>query len=145
MPEQPKVWVYFYGSFINREVLARGGYRPEGVTVARLDGFDIVRRPLATLTPSDRACVYGILARATHAELDRLYGQAWVRAYLPEAVVVASREGGLYPALCYIAPGRTESPPFDHYLDHILGPARELGFPDWYVRKLEGLRPVDAL
>jgi hypothetical protein len=37
MPE-PKVWVFFYGSFINREVLTRGGLVPEAVETARLWG-----------------------------------------------------------------------------------------------------------
>lgn len=32
---EPKVWVFFYGSFINRQVLARGGFVPEQIEVAR--------------------------------------------------------------------------------------------------------------
>jgi hypothetical protein len=140
MEEPRRVHVFFYGSFINREVLAEGGYQPDRVTVARLDGFDVVRRPLVTLAGSDRQAVYGILTRATHVELDRLYGQRWVRAYRPEPVVVTTRDGAWYPALCYIAPGQTEAPPFDGYLDRILGAARELSFPEWYIERLEALR-----
>jgi hypothetical protein len=36
-----KVRVFFYGSFINRDVLARADYHPEKMDVARLDGFDL--------------------------------------------------------------------------------------------------------
>jgi hypothetical protein len=27
------------------------------------------------------------------------------------------------------------------YVDRILGPARELGFPSWYIEKLERFKP----
>jgi hypothetical protein len=48
------VWVFCYGSFINRQVLARGGLVPDRVEVARLWGFDILTETLATLVSSDR-------------------------------------------------------------------------------------------
>jgi AIG2-like family len=137
--ETKKVQVFFYGSFIDREILARVDYRPDKWQVARLDGFDIALRPLATLEPSDRDCVYGILAAATHAALGRLYGEEWVHAYLPRAVVVTTPDGALHSALCYIATSRTGDAPFHNYLDHILSPARELGFPQWYVERLQRL------
>jgi hypothetical protein len=38
--DEPKVWVFFYGSFINVKVLARGGFKPDRIEVARLSGFD---------------------------------------------------------------------------------------------------------
>src|SRR5579872_5440877 len=75
---EPKVWIFFYGSFINREVLARGGLALEKVEVARLWGYDIRVETLATLVRSDEHCVYGIVCQATHAELRGLYGQDWL-------------------------------------------------------------------
>ena len=59
------VWVFFYGSFINLDVLAKVDYVPERSEVARLDGYDIRIRPLANLVPSERDRVYGIVAPAT--------------------------------------------------------------------------------
>ena len=52
-PDAPQVRVFFYGSFINRHVLARAGYHPDKVEVARLDGHDISLRPLATMNGDD--------------------------------------------------------------------------------------------
>jgi hypothetical protein len=68
-----KVWVFFYGSFINLDVLRQQGLVPERHEVARLPGFDIRIGPLANLVRSEERCVYGIVATATHAELRRLY------------------------------------------------------------------------
>jgi hypothetical protein len=138
--EEPRVSVYFYGSFINRAVLAKAGYRPRQWEVARLDRHNIVLNPLATLVRSDEHAVYGVLASATHGELARLYGQDWVREYLPEAVVVSTSDSRLCAALCYIARGRTAPAPFENYLEKILEPARALGFPQWYIRRLEALQ-----
>jgi hypothetical protein len=139
--EVPKVRVFFYGSFINREVLARGGLVAERIDVGKLWGFDIRIETLATLVRSDRHCVYGIVCRATHAELRSLYGQDWLGGtYLPEAVLVETEGGRLLPALCYIAPTRPPAAPAADYLDWIIGPAREYGFPDWYIQRLERFR-----
>lgn len=63
--------------------------------------------PLANLVRSEQHTVYGILAQATHRELDRLYAHACDvlgGIYLPEAVVVHTLDGALVPALCYIRP-----------------------------------------
>jgi hypothetical protein len=136
----PKVRVFFYGSFINRKVLAEGGFVPERVEVARLWGFDIRIQPLANLVRSDRHCVYGITCEATHAELAKLYGQGWVGTYLPEAVLIQTEDGRLMPALCYIAPPAPAAPAAADYVERIAGPAREYGFPDWYVARLQGFR-----
>ena len=138
------VWVFFYGSFINLDVLKQVGYVPERYEVARLHGFDIQIRPLANIVWSDSDSVYGIVALATHADLERLYGQDWVGTYLPHPVVVSVTGGTLRPALTYIAPDMKPKPPVDDYVDRIIGPARRLGFPDWYVERLEKERAPDA-
>lgn len=141
---EPKVWVFFYGSYINFDVLHGVGYVPEQWEVARLSGFDIVIRPLANLVPSDQDSVYGIAATATHRELQRLYAHAQDvlgETYLPQAVLVQTRDGKLRPALCYLAPAMTPAPAAADYVDRIAGPARTFSFPDWYVRRIESFRP----
>lgn len=105
-----KAWVFFYGSFINRQVLARGGFTLERFEIARLWGFDIVIETLATLVRSDRHCVYGIACEFTHEQLRGLYAQDWLGGvYLPEAVVVETEGARLLPA-CVSSP-RPALPP----------------------------------
>ena len=138
---QNKIRVFFYGSFINREVLGKSGLVPDRIEVARLWGFDIRIETLATLVRSDRHCTYGILCDATHTELRSLYGQDWLGGtYVPEAVLVETMDGRLAPALCYIAWRRPPARPANDYLDWITVPAREYGFPGWYLDKLESCR-----
>jgi hypothetical protein len=139
-----KVETFFYGSFINLDVLAQVNLVPDHVEVGRLSGFDIEIRPLANLVRSARDVVYGILAKATHAELERLYRFAETDLggrYLPEAVLVETGGRTFRPALCYIAPQLSGAPATADYVERIAGPARELGFPDWYVQRIESFAP----
>lgn len=139
------VWTFFYGSYINLDVLAEVDYVPDRYEVARLPGFDIVIGPLANLVRSDSDTVFGILATCTHADLERLYAHASEvlgGAYLPEAIVAYDLHGAMRPALCYISPKLPPAPASNEYVDRIVKPARELGFPDWYVARLESFRPV---
>lgn len=78
------------------------------------------------------------------AELARLYAYAREDlggVYLPEAVLVETMAGRWLSALCYIAHEMEPASAADDYVDRIVGPARAYGFPDWYVDRLEGVRP----
>lgn len=131
-----KVPVFFYGSFINLDVLRQADVEPENSRVGRLLGWELRVAPLATLEPNDAAVTYGIVVACTHEELERLYAQDWVGGYLPEAVLIEIDRAYL-PALTYIKwddeRGAAAAP---DYVERIAGPAEKLGFPDWYVRHI---------
>ena len=138
-----RVWVFFYGSYMNPDVLREVNIVPIDWEVARLHGFDISIRPRANLVRSEQHCVYGVVATATHGELARLYAHAkdvLGEVYLPYPVCVETRDGKSRPALCYMAPAMDPRPAEHGYLERILGPAREFGLPEWYVERLERFR-----
>lgn len=66
---RPEVWTFFYGSYINLNVLREVDFAPRRHEVARLPGFNIRIAPLANLVRSDEHTVYGIVATGTHDEL----------------------------------------------------------------------------
>ncbi len=122
---------------MRREVMARGGFKPDHIEVVKLNGFDIHIDPHANISRSDRHAIYGVLVRATHEELARLYSMDGVGVFLPEAVLVEARGGALRPALCYIPPARGDRPAEREYVERLLAVAREYGFPQWYIERLE--------
>ena len=143
MSEAP-VLVFFYGSYMNRAVLAEVNLSPVTWEVATLPGFEICIAPRANLVRAPGQVVFGVLATATHIELDRLYTHAHTvlgELYLPEAVLVHTAGGTWQPALCYIAPQMAECPAEAAYVERILQPARAHGFPAWYLARLESFRP----
>lgn len=133
------VWTFFYGSFMDLDVLKQAGVVPQRFEVARLGGFDIQIRPLANLVRSDRHVVYGIVAATSHQELGRLYSQEWVSSYLPVAVLVETLDGEWRAALCYISSSLEAEPAVEGYAERIVEAARKHEFPDWYVDYLESL------
>lgn len=139
-----RVKVFLYGSYMNADVLAQAGLAPGRLEVAQLHGFDIEIRPLANLVRAEGARVYGLLAEATHEELERLYAHArhvLGATYLPHPVLVKTGDGPGEPALCYIAAALRPGPAEADYVERILGPARRHGFPAWYIERLESFRP----
>jgi len=145
MTNEQTIPTFFYGSYINRQVLAEVDLDPERFEVARLSGYDLRIAPLANLVVAEARSVYGVLATATQAELDRLYTHAREvlgGTYLPESVLVQLLSGEFEPAQCYIAPNLPEAAPDEAYVQRILGPARALGFPEWYLSRIEAFLPA---
>ncbi|MEW6730508.1 MAG: gamma-glutamylcyclotransferase family protein [Acidobacteriota bacterium] len=139
-----KVATFFYGSYINFNVLKEVDLVPEQWQVAKLSGYDIRIQPRANLIRSDQHSVYGIVATATHQELTRLYAHAkdvLGEVYLPEAVLVEMLDSRWKPALCYIAPSMQARPATNDYIDRIVIPAKQYNFPSWYIERLESFRP----
>ena len=138
------VWTFWYGSYMNLDVLKKLGLVPERYDVARLPGFDLVIGPRANLVRSEQHCVYGIVAPASHAELASLYTharEALGEVYLPEPVLVETRGGAWRPALCYIAPEMKPGRPAADYVNLIATAAAAHDFPKWYVERIERFRP----
>lgn len=142
MVDPRPVLVFFYGSYMNRSVLAEVGLAPALWEPASLSGFDIRIAPRANLVRAPGHIVFGVLASATHAELERLYAHAQTvlgETYLPEAVLARTQTGAWHPALCYIAPDMKHAAPESAYVARIIEPARELAFPAWYIDRLESV------
>src|SRR5262249_46235888 len=118
----------------------RGGLRPavRGRSLERLRHPHPAARQPRPLRPALRL---RIVAPATHEELRRLYSQAWVGTYLPEPVLVETLDGKLGAAFCYLAPSPEPGPASDDNIDRIVTPARQHGFPEWYIARLESFRP----
>ena len=128
---------------MNRAVLAEVELAPARWEPAALPDYEIRIAPRANLVRAPGQLVYGVLASATQRELERLYRHAHEvlgELYLPEAVQVQTRSGR-EPALCYIAPRMDARPADPAYVQRILRPARELGFPAWYLEHLESFAP----
>src|SRR5262245_57291781 len=133
------VLVFFYGSYMNRAVLAEVGLAPERWEPAMLWGYDIRISPRANLVRARDHVVFGVLATATHEELRQLYAHATSvlgEVYLPEAVLVQGQGGKFEPALCYIAPEMDDAPADPEYVDRILKPLQEMDVPEWYLVRI---------
>jgi hypothetical protein len=96
-----RVEVFFYGLFMDEELLRGKGLEPEGGEIAAIDGCALRIGQRAAIVPTPGAKVHGLVFSLTRSELDRLYCESSVQAYKPQAVLAQLASGGVVAALCY--------------------------------------------
>ncbi|MFN2492307.1 MAG: gamma-glutamylcyclotransferase family protein [Pyrinomonadaceae bacterium] len=102
--EHRRIDVFFYGLFMDEELLRAKGINARNGRMARVENFSLVIRERATLVPSRDQTVYGLVFSLTHRELDALYSEVSVSVYRPEAVSAKLADGRVIPALCFNLP-----------------------------------------
>ena len=129
-----RIDAFFYGLFMDIEILRAGGVAPVNPRRAYVDDFALRIGQRATLLPSAGARAYGMLFALTHAELEQLYAAPGLEEYRPEAVFAHPLEGTPGPALCYNlrqAPRPHERNP--EYAARLQRTLATLGFPPDYI------------
>lgn len=133
-----RAYVFFYGIFMDEELLRSEGPRPEDSERATVDGFALRIGQRAALVPIPGGRVYGMVFSLTLAELERLYSEPSLQAYKPQAVLAGLESGGVIAALCYNLPEpplATERNP--EYAARLIAVAQKVGLPSEYVQSLE--------
>jgi hypothetical protein len=129
--------VFFYGLFMDQELLHSRGIQPERVEVAWVDGLELRIGQRAALAPSQRGRVYGLVMTLTLRQLDKLYAQPGVEAYRPEAVLAHLSGGGTIAAMCYNlpqVPAASERNP--EYAEKLRAVAGKVGLPAEYISSI---------
>ena len=133
-----RIDVFFYGLFMDAEVLHRAGVKPSNFRRAWVDDFALRIGKRATLVPGPGARVYGMVVALTQVELDRLYSAPGLEGYRPEEVLACSFDGEAISAVCYTlakAPDSGERNP--DYAKRLRGVIENLGFPPEYVESVQ--------
>jgi hypothetical protein len=129
--------VFFYGLFMDVEILRAKGLDPVNGGQACVSGMALQIGQRATLTPDPTKCVYGLVMGLSHAEVEQLYSEPSVAAYRPEAVIAQLMDGSCIPALCFNLPPSNEpvvaNPEYAEKLRRVAG---RLGLPVDYVTSI---------
>ena len=133
-----RVDVFFYGLFMDKELLRGKGFAPTNERVALVQGFALRIGQRATLVPSANRVTYGVVMALSHDDIEALYSETSVRVYRPEAVLAQCSDGTLAPALCFnlpLPPGPNEHD--TEYAARLRALANRLGFPADYVASIQ--------
>jgi hypothetical protein len=133
-----RIEVFFYGLFMDADLLRAKGADPINIRPASVPGFALRIGERATLLRNPDARAYGMLMELTHAEIEQLYPEASGRAYRPEAVLPELADGSCIPALCFnliVPPGPDEGN--SEYAGKLRDLARRLGLPSDYVEGIQ--------
>jgi len=132
-----RVDVFFYGLFMDVDVLRARGIVPEGVTLASVGGFTLRIGKRATIVPAPASRVYGVVMSLSRDEVDRLYAEPSMHGYKQQAVLADLAGGGVSAALCYALaqpPAKSDEDP--EYALQLRTLAHKIGLPTEYVASL---------
>jgi hypothetical protein len=129
-----RVEAFFYGLFMDVDVLRGSDVVPSNPRRAYVDDFALRIGKRATLIPSPGHRAYGMLMALTHAELERLYAGPGLTEYRAEAVLARPLDGEFTAALCY---NLREPPPSAErnadYASRLQRVLTRLDFPPEYI------------
>lgn len=93
---------FFYGLFMDSEVIRESQVAPANPRRAFLDGYALHIGRRATLISTPGARAYGMVFALDQGDFNRLYDGPGLDQYQPETVLVHLIGGGELPAVCYI-------------------------------------------
>jgi hypothetical protein len=134
---QGPIEVFFYGLFMDAELLAGKGIVPLNPRLAALEGFGLRVGARATLVPAPGERSYGMVMGLTHAALEALYAGPGLEQYRPEAVTCVTLAGEAVSALCYNLP-QAPAPQErnEAYAGRLRAILRKLGAPPEYIERI---------
>jgi AIG2-like family len=128
--------IFFYGSFMDLEILRTLGVVPQTFENAELKNWRITFSPMATLVRSERDSVYGAIAELSRTEVRKLYSRDDLKHYKPVDISVSTKRSKSVPAQVYISEPQMGQKPSVEYLQRVIRAAESLGFPSVYLEKL---------
>lgn len=134
--------VFFYGLFMDTAILSKQGITPSNPRKGYLNDYALKIGARASLVPSKHEKAYGILMTVDPEAVKRLYAEASVSDYIPEAVNVISETNEIIPAICYNLPLESLSGTNEAYASALYALARQQGFPEDYLVKIKEFIPT---
>jgi hypothetical protein len=126
--------VFFYGLFMDADMLRANGLHPMNGRQACVSGMALRIGRRATLVPDPARSVYGFVFGLSHQEVERLYAEPSVSAYRPEAVIAQLADRSYIAALCFNLPPSNETAEANpEYAEKLRMVANRLGLPAEYA------------
>jgi len=125
--------VFFYGLFMDEDLLAKKGISPSKAEVGFVDGFALRIGERATLIRSADTRSYGVMMNISSDQANELYAENSVADYVPESVTVELLNGSKVEASCYNLPVDKVTGTNKVYAQALLEVANRLGLPESYL------------
>jgi len=143
MSELTLVWsvdytmnVFFYGLFMDENLLAKKGIAASNAVVGYVDGFRLRIGERATLQRCAGARAYGVMMAVSPNEVRELYAESSVADYVPASVTVELMDGSNAEASCYNLPSNKVTGTNKGYAEALLEVANRLGLPESYLGQI---------
>lgn len=131
--------IFFYGLYMDIDLLRGMGLRPEIVGPAKLPDYKIRIGNRASLVRAIGSASYGVLLDLPEEDASALYSRPEVDGYQPESVEVhLLSDESRQRALCYLLPqDKLGADMNTEYVVKLAALVRELGLPLEYAHEIE--------
>ena len=130
--------IFFYGLFMDANLLEDMGLHPKVIGPAELRDFQIRIRNRATLIPNPGSTSYGIVIELSDKEAVALYSKPDVSDYRPESVnAILINDQSIQRSICYNLPVDVlGSGSNAEYAETLSALVLELGFSSEYANEI---------
>ncbi|KAA3633383.1 MAG: gamma-glutamylcyclotransferase [Proteobacteria bacterium] len=128
---------FFYGLFMDRDLLKDKGLCPVGGEIARVTGYGLRIGERATLERSANERVFGVVIRLSRDELQRLYCAEEVVDYIPRQLLATGMCGNPIDVVSYVLPVERASGRNSEYAKALARVARKVELPLEYINEIE--------
>jgi hypothetical protein len=135
--------VFFYGLFMDEELLEKQGIQVLSSAVGYVEGFTIAIGERATLLPEVGSQAYGVLMQLNPGSATALYEGQGLTDYVAETVTVQLPGNCTANAVCYNLPAKKPSGKNRAYAAALLALAARLELPDSYLEHLKAQSIAD--
>ena len=132
--------VFFYGLFMDSELLERLGYPGDDPRVCVLADYDLRIGKRVTLVPSAGHRVHGVVMRMPQDRASQLYSLDMVKGYAPRDVRVSLTNKAMLDAVCYLLPEADLAAANHDYAQSLYELSERLGFPGDYLATINAYR-----
>ena len=129
--------VFFYGLFMDEDLLMEKGLNPANSGLARVTGYGLRIGTRATLEASAGERVFGSVMDLSERELASLYGEESVADYVPKHLLAFDMQGNPREVISYILPMEKLSGRNREYARLLALAAQKVGLPDDYIDEIE--------
>ena len=129
--------VFFYGLFMDVEILKKAGINAKDIDQAYLLDHKLLIGERASLLPSQGDRSYGLIMSVNDEKLTELYAEESVRDYLPHTLVVYSKDNGAEKVICYLLEEDSLKGSNPVYAKRLFELSSRLKFPDNYLRSIK--------
>lgn len=129
--------VFFYGLFMDSELLKGKGFSPSNPVHACIKGYGIRIGERASLVKSENECAYGLVMSLSSKELESLYGEEGVLDYVPESLTVITSSNEPIKVTTYNLPAERMKGRNKEYARSLAVLAKENNFPSEYIEEIK--------
>ncbi len=129
--------VFFYGLFMDGNILRKNGIRPSNPRKGHLDDYALKIGNRASLIPCKNERSYGIVMSIDKDAVHNLYAEASVADYIPEEVNIVTNTNESIAAICYNLPAESLTGANELYAISLYQLAKKEGFPEDYLEKIK--------